>query len=97
MFMAVFLAVVYNGYKANLKKEVQDSVFQKRTLLNKVYDLIKTRKKDGNSYIYKETFIKILQATKRNAGLDYCETLWMVLDFDANNFIDRKEYCQRHN
>ena len=94
MFMAVFLAVVYNGYKANLKKEVQDSVFQKRTLLNKVYDLIKTRKKDGNSYIYKETFIKILQATKRNTGLDYCETLWMVLDFDTNNFIDRKEFMR---
>ena len=94
MFMAVFLAVVYNGYKANLKNEVQDSVLLKRSLLNKVYDLIKTRKQDGESYIYKETFVSILQAARPKMSQNYCESLWMVLDFDDNDYIDRKEFMR---
>ena len=94
MFMAVFLAVVYNGYKTNLKKEIQESVYQKRKLLNKVYDLIKTRKTDGDCYIYKDMFIRILQSTRKDINMDYCESLWMVLDFDENNYIDRKEFMR---
>ena len=94
MFMSVFLAVVYQGYKSNLKKEVQDSVFLKRTLLNKVYDLIKTRKNDEDTYIYKEMFVKLLQATRPNMSVSYCESLWMILDFDENNYIERKEFMR---
>ena len=32
MFMSVFLAVVYNTYKTNLKRVVKESVFLKRKL-----------------------------------------------------------------
>lgn len=41
MFMSVFLAVVYHSYKANLREEVRQSLLLKRSLLDKVYDLLR--------------------------------------------------------
>ena len=43
VFMGVFLAVVYNSYKFNLKEEVKASVNQKRQLLKDAFDLVKTK------------------------------------------------------
>lgn len=38
MFMSVFLAVVYNQFRCNLKQEVKEAKERKEDLLNKVFD-----------------------------------------------------------
>ena len=40
IFMSVFLAVVYNQFKENLKKEVRENVERRDALLDKVFIFI---------------------------------------------------------
>ena len=39
LFMSVFLAVVYNQFKENLKKEVRENTERRNGLLDKVFEL----------------------------------------------------------
>ena len=89
IFMSVFLAVVYNQFKENLKKEVRENVERRTMLLDKVYELVKCQSLDG---ISKENFFRLMEATHRRSGAafrDYIGVLWFVLDPRETGSISR--------
>ena len=89
IFMSVFLAVVYNQFKENLKKEVRENVERRTMLLDKVYELVKCESLDG---ISKENFFRLMEATHHRSGAafrDYIGVLWFVLDPMETGSISR--------
>ena len=89
IFMSVFLAVVYNQFKENLKKEVRENVERRTMLLDKVYELIKS---EGLNGITKENFFRLMEATHHRSAAafrDYIGVLWFVLDPNETGSISR--------
>ena len=76
LFMRVFLAVIYNSYKDNLKTEVQDAVGLRRDLLHKAYTLICTQ----NGQMSKDNFKKVMNMTVKNRDEEFWEVAWLVLN-----------------
>ena len=92
IFMSVFLAVVYNQFKENLKKEVRENVERRTMLLDKVYGLVRCENLDG---ISKENFFRLMEATHQRSGAafrDYVGVLWFVLDPKEAGSISRDAF-----
>ena len=86
--MSVFLAVVYNQFKENLKKEVRENVERRNALLDKVYALARS----GDGGVGKESFFRLMEATLQRSGAafrDYTGVLWFVLDPKETGAISR--------
>ena len=75
LFMRVFLAVIYNSYKENLKTEVQDAVGLRRDLLQKAYNLV-----CNGGQMSKETFKKLMKITVLDRDEEFWEVSWIVLN-----------------
>ena len=75
LFMRVFLAVIYNSYKENLKTEVQDAVGLRRDSLHKAYTLLCTT--DGQ--MSKDNFKKVMKITVKDRDDEFWEVAWLVL------------------
>merc|ERR1719193_515986 len=91
IFMSIFLAVVYNNYRSNLKNEVHEAIKRKRTLLNTVFDLVRSEV-DGKDVVKQEMFHQLMQATIPGKSQQYHKIVWCVLDADQNGFVDKKEF-----
>ena len=85
MFMSVFLAVVYNTYKTNLKRVVKESVFLKRKLLSQAFDLMKETEEDR---IREESFLHVMKLVMPKRTDEYLKTLWLILDHSGNNYSE---------
>ena len=88
--MSVFLAVVYNQFKENLKKEVKENVERRNMLLDKVYAL--ARGGGAADGVSKESFFRLMEATLQRSGAafrDYTGVLWFVLDPKETGSISR--------
>ena len=83
MFMSVFLAVVYNTYKTNLKIVVKESVFLKRKLLSQAFDLMKETEEDR---VKEESFLHVMKLVMPKRTDEYFKTLWLILDRSGNNY-----------
>jgi len=91
IFMSIFLAVVYNNYKKNLKGEVKEIVERKKELINKTFDLIKSEV-FGREVVIQGDFMQLLKMTLPRSSDQYFKILWCVLDADQNGYIDRAEF-----
>ena len=83
LFMRVFLAVIYNSYKENLKTEVQDAVGLRRDLLHKAYTLICTT--DATGQMSKDNFKKVMKITVKDRDDEFWEVAWLVLNPNNEN------------
>ncbi|XP_046384151.1 two pore calcium channel protein 1-like [Ischnura elegans] len=93
IIMNIFLAVVYNNYRKNLKNEIKKSIYLKRNLLLKAYNLIKTT---GNASdgVEKDAFSSLLKKIKPDRSGTYANILWQVLDPKGSNQIGKLEFMQ---
>jgi two pore calcium channel protein 3 len=89
LFMRVFLAVVYNSYKENLKSEVREAVEQKRTLLAKAFYLMKNT---ASGRLSKENFIKLLQLARPERKAEFWQVTWAILDTGETGHIEVDEF-----
>merc|ERR1719500_1142628 len=62
IFMSIFLAVVYNNYRKNLKTEVKEIVDRKKELIGKCFDLMKSEV-FGRSVIIQGDFMHLMRMT----------------------------------
>ena len=91
IFMSIFLAVVYNNYKSNLKREVKEAIERKNELVDKSFDLMKSDV-FGREVLIQDDFAKLMKRTKPNKSEQYFKILWLVLDEDKSGYIDRQEF-----
>ena len=91
IFMSIFLAVVYNNYRKNLKMEVKEVVDRKIELINKAFDLMKSDV-FGREVIIQGDFMQLLRRTLPTSSEQYFKILWCVLDSDQNGYIDKGEF-----
>ena len=84
MFMSVFLAVVYNTYKTNLKRVVKESVFLKRKLLSQAFDLMKETDKDR---VREDSFLHVMKIVMPKRTDEYFKTLWLILDHSGSHYF----------
>ena len=91
IFMSIFLAVVYNNYKSNLKREVKEAIERKNELVDKSFDLMKSDV-FGREVLIQDDFTKLMKRTKPNKSEQYFKILWLVLDEDKSGYIDRQEF-----
>lgn len=89
LFMRVFLAVVYNSYKDNLKSEVREAVQQKRTLLRESFDLAKN---SDSQVMTKEAFFQLMKKVMAKKKQEYWEVLWLILDEKESGVIDLQQF-----
>ena len=91
IFMSIFLAVVYNNYKTNLKREVKEAIERMNDLIDKSFDLMKSDV-FGREVIIEEDFKKLMKKAISGKSEQYFKILWLVLDEDKSGYIDRKEF-----
>jgi len=91
IFMSIFLAVVYNNYRKNLKTEVKEAIQRKRDLIDKAFDLMKSDV-FGRDVIIQGDFNQLLKKTMPTKSEQYFKILWFVLDVDSNGYIDQNEF-----
>merc|ERR1719167_277692 len=91
IFMSIFLAVVYNNYKTNLKREVKEAIERMNDLIDKSFDLMKSDV-FGREVIIEEDFKKLMKKSISGKSEQYFKILWLVLDEDKSGYIDRKEF-----
>ena len=89
--MSIFLAVVYNNYRKNLKMEVKEIVDRKRDLISKAFNLMKADV-FGREVIIQNDFMQLLRMTMPSSSEQYFKVLWSVLDADQNGYIDQSEF-----
>jgi len=88
LFMRVFLAVIYNSYKENLKTEVQDAVGLRRDLLHKAFTLVCTT--DGQ--MSKDNFKKVMKITVKDRDDEFWEVAWLVLNPKNETSLPLEEF-----
>ena len=91
IFMSIFLAVVYNNYRKNLKMEVKEIVERKNKLIDQAFDLMKSDV-FGREVIIQGDFTQLMRMTLPKKSDQYFKILWYVLDGDQNGYIDRSEF-----
>ena len=91
IFMSIFLAVVYNNYRKNLKMEVKEIVERKNQLIDQAFDLMKSDV-FGREVIIQGDFTQLMKMTLPRKSDQYFKILWYVLDADQNGYIDRSEF-----
>ena len=91
IFMSIFLAVVYNNYRKNLKMEVKEIVERKNKLIDQAFDLMKSDV-FGREVIIQGDFTQLMRMTLPRKSEQYFNILWYVLDSDQNGYIDRTEF-----
>ena len=91
IFMSIFLAVVYNNYRKNLKMEVKEIVERKNKLIDQAFDLMKSDV-FGREVIIQADFTQLMRMTLPQKSDQYFKILWYVLDGDQNGYIDRTEF-----
>jgi len=91
IFMSIFLAVVYNNYRKNLKMEVKEVVQRKKELVNQSFDLMRSEV-FGREVIIQNDFMQLLRRTLPSHSEQYFKILWYVLDSDQNGYIDKAEF-----
>ena len=91
IFMSIFLAVVYNNYRKNLKMEVKEIVERKNKLIDQAFDLMKSDV-FGREVIIQADFSQLMRMTLPRKSEQYFKILWYVLDGDQNGYIDRSEF-----
>ncbi|XP_006822827.2 two pore channel protein 1-like [Saccoglossus kowalevskii] len=93
IFMSVILAVIYNNYRKHLKTEVKKSVFQRRRLLSKAFNILKV-KINGCFVCTMGHFQAIMKHVCPKASPDRINLLWNVLDELDNKYIKKKEFLK---
>ena len=66
IFMSVFLAVIYNQFKSNLKNEVRDNKERRRRLLGRAFELLSESESEGGGRkrsIKRENFLTLIAET----------------------------------
>jgi len=91
IFMSIFLAVVYNNYRKNLKTEVKEAYERKKELVEKAFDMMKSDV-FGREVIIQGDFNQLLKKTMPSKSEQYFKILWYVLDVDNNGYIDKNEF-----
>ena len=91
IFMSIFLAVVYNNYRKNLKMEVKEIVERKNKLIDQAFDLMKSDV-FGREVIIQADFTQLMRMTLPRKSDQYFKILWFVLDGDQSGYIDRSEF-----
>ena len=91
IFMSIFLAVVYNNYRKNLKMEVKEIVERKNQLIDQAFDLMKSDV-FGREVIIQGDFTQLMRMTLPRKSDQYFKIVWYVLDADQNGYIDRSEF-----
>jgi len=88
MLMSVFLAVVYNRFRANLKNEVRESLKRTARLLDEAF----AHAAGQRQRIDRRTFDQLCQAVQglRDAPDEYLEALWLVLDPEESGSVGRE-------
>jgi len=93
IFMSIVLAVVYNNYRRHLKDEVRSSVFMKRRLLGRAFNIIKVWQ-SGVYAVSKARFHDVMKLAVPKRSELQLELLMYVLDENANNFLERHEFLK---
>lgn len=96
VFMSVFLAVVYNKFKTNLKNEVRENLNRKKTLLDSAFDLVTKTPEGGlgneNPKMRRAAFFQLLSATNPDYQPEYMQVLAKILDPEDTGAIERKDF-----
>ncbi|CAH1791470.1 unnamed protein product [Owenia fusiformis] len=91
IFMSIVLAVIYNNYKRHLKGEVKLSVFLKRRLLRRAFDILKIWK-NGQFVIPKDRWDDLMRIICPNRSQAQLDLLLMVLDTNGDTDIEKRDF-----
>ena len=93
LFMRVFLAVIYNSYKNNLRLEVEASMKLKRDLIRKSFEsLLAPHESLTNSLISKQAFKILMKSTASDRKDEFWEVCWLILDHKNEGTIPFNEF-----
>ncbi len=90
MFMSVFLAVVYNRFRCNLKQEVKEALERKEHLINEAFEKAKTE----GGFVKKEDFQKVMKLAFPRREFDYGDAVWNVLDPNETGKVDKETFTE---
>ncbi|KAI0227845.1 Two pore calcium channel protein 1A [Lamellibrachia satsuma] len=93
IFMNIVLASVYNNYKRHLKNEVIKTVYLKRRLLERVFDMMKVWQND-TYVVTKKTWHTLMRTAAPHWGPTRRDVLFYVLDDTADNAIRKKDFLK---
>lgn len=94
IFMSIILATVYNNYKRHLKDEVRETVYMKRELLGRAFDILKVYGVGGQYVVSKSRWHDVMKEVIPNRSFTQVNLLLYVLDEDGDSNIVRKEFLQ---
>ena len=77
IFMSIFLAVVYNNYKTNLKREVKEAIERMNDLIDKSFDLMKSDV-FGREVMIEEDFKKLMKRTMSGKSDQYFRFIFVI-------------------
>lgn len=90
MFMSVFLAVVYNQFRCNLKNEVKESMERSQSHVTKAFEKIC----DSQGLVTKDRFSALISTTFPRFDKQYIEALWIVMNPDAKDAIAKESFME---
>ncbi|XP_072239621.1 two pore segment channel 3 [Leuresthes tenuis] len=95
IFMSIFLAVVYNNYKKNLKEEVRQLVRAKRHKMVQAFAVLQEHKEEGGQpVVTKATWNQLVRQVQPSMNNAHRELLWSVSDDKNQGFIGKVAFVQ---
>ncbi|CAK8694814.1 unnamed protein product [Clavelina lepadiformis] len=79
IFMNLFLAVIYNNYRAHLKTEIRAAVFWKRKKLEEAFELLADHFPDQNATVTEKTWFQVMKKLTNPPTYRKVNLFWEVL------------------
>ncbi|KAM8843367.1 two pore segment channel 3 isoform 5-T5 [Synchiropus picturatus] len=95
IFMSVFLAVVFNNYKKNLKEEVRQLLIAKRHKMVRAFAVLQeVGGASGEPVVTRDTWNRLLKLVQSDVGTAHRELLWSVCDHQNQGTIGKAAFMQ---
>uniref|UniRef100_UPI00358EE697 two pore channel protein 2-like n=1 Tax=Myxine glutinosa TaxID=7769 RepID=UPI00358EE697 len=93
LFMSIFLAVVYNGYRKHLKNEVRTSVFNKRRSMACAFQVL-CEPVDEDMVMSQSTWLKLVRVVAPTTSESHRMLLWQVSDEEHQGYIGKRVFTR---
>lgn len=93
IFMSVFLAVVYNNYKKNLKNEIRKMAYMKHRKMVDAFNILKV--KEGQEFVIKQAqWNRLVKLVAPDISNSHRELLLRVSDDEQKGYIGMKSFVR---
>uniref|UniRef100_A0A8C4WR07 Two pore segment channel 3 n=1 Tax=Eptatretus burgeri TaxID=7764 RepID=A0A8C4WR07_EPTBU len=93
LFMSIFLAVVYNGYRKHLKNEVRTSVFNKRRSMGCAFHAL-CEPLNEDMVMSQSTWLKLVSVVAPTMSEGHRMLLWQVSDEEHQGYIGKRVFTR---